>query len=319
MEKKIVTIIGAGLMGPGIAACSTLGGYQTILLDRTSELVLAGFNKTKQNLDQLLENQLIDQNQADSAKALLQTETDLKKAVKDSFLIIEAVSENLSLKQELFQQLDNLTTPDVIITSNTSGLRITDIAKYAKHPERMVTTHFWFPAHLVPLVEVVIGDKSDEAVAGKIHKLLQSWNKAPVIVKKDMPGQLANRILQAVIRESINIVEMGLASPEDVDTAIKMGMGIRFPVWGPLEHIDAVGLDLALSVQRVVLPGINNNPVPSQYLQDLVDQESLGFKTGKGFYDWHVKDMQELANRRDQFIIGALRILKTIDNPNRDK
>lgn len=317
MKKNTVTIIGAGLMGPGIAACSTLGGCPTILLDRTSDLVLEGEKKAWQNLDQLLENRLINQEQADNAKSLLQTDTNLTRAVKDSFLVIEAVSENLSLKQELFSQLDQITSADVMITSNTSGLRITDITKYVKHPERMVTTHFWFPAHLVPLVEVVIGEKSDPTVADQMYKLLKGWNKAPVIVKKDMPGQLANRILQAVIRESINIVQMGLASPEDVDTAIKMGMGIRFPVWGPLEHIDAIGLDLAMSVQRDVLPGLLNSQEPPHYLDELVEQDNLGYKTGKGFYDWQKKDMKELANRRDQFIIGALRILKNIEHSNK--
>jgi 3-hydroxybutyryl-CoA dehydrogenase len=312
MDKSTVTIIGAGLMGPGIAACSTLNGHSTILVDKTPELASSGVDKTKKNLAQLLDNQLVDQAQVDSAQALLRTETDLEQAVGDSFLVIEAVTENLALKQELFASLDQLTQPDVIITSNTSGLRISDIARYAKHPERMVTTHFWFPAHLVPLVEVVIGEKSDEAIAVQVQKLLQSWNKAPVIVKKDLPGQLANRILQAVIREAINIVQMGLATPEDVDTAIKMGMGIRFPVWGPLEHIDAVGLDLALSVQRDVLVGLDNEPAPPRYLQELVEGERLGYKTGQGFYDWQVKDMQELADRRDRFIIEALRVLKKL-------
>jgi 3-hydroxybutyryl-CoA dehydrogenase len=312
MEKSSVTIIGAGLMGPGIATCSTLSGHPTILVDKTPELVLAGADRTKKNLVQLLDNQLADQAQVDSAQALLRTETDLELALAQSFLIIEAVTEDLGLKQELFASLDRLTQPDIIITSNTSGLRISDIAKYTKHPERMVTTHFWFPAHLVPLVEVVIGEKSDEAVAVRVQKLLLSWNKAPVIVKKDLPGQLANRILQAVIREAINIVQMGLATPEDVDMAIKMGMGIRFPVWGPLEHIDAVGLDLALSVQRDVLVGLDNEPAPPHYLQELVEEGRLGFRTGKGFYDWGVKDMQELADRRDRFIIEALHALKKL-------
>ena len=297
-------------MGPGIATCSTLGGYPTVLLDKTSELTSAGVERAGRNLTQLFENHLIDQDQAGSAQALLQTETDLKRAVKDSFLVIEAVSENLSLKQEIFQELDQLTPPEVILASNTSGLRITEIAQYLTHPERAVTTHFWFPAHLVPLVEVVVGEKTDEAVAIQLHKLLLSWNKAPVIVKKDLPGQLANRILQAVIREAINIVQMGLATPEDVDTAIKMGMGIRFPVWGPLEHIDAVGLDLALSVQRGVLPGLDNEPEPPRYLQELVEQGCLGYKTGQGFYDWKVKDMQDLAAKRDHFIIEALRTIR---------
>ena len=176
-RNRNITIIGAGLMGPGIATCSTLAGYQTVLVDKTSELAQAGIDRVKQNLSQLLENQLINQDQADSSLSLVQPETDLKRSVKDSFFIIEAVSENLSLKQDLFKELDSLTDTEVIITSNTSGLRITDIAKNVKHPERMATTHFWFPAHLVPLVEIVVGEKTDKSIAIYLHKLLKSWNK----------------------------------------------------------------------------------------------------------------------------------------------
>lgn len=156
-----------------------------------------------------------------------------------------------------------------------------------------------------------MGDKTDEKVAFKVKELLQNWNKTPVIVKKDLPGQLANRILQAVIRESINIVEMGLATPEDVDTAVKMGMGIRLSVWGSLEYIDAVGVDLALSVQQTVLPAISNETKPAKYLQKLVEQGHLGYKSGEGFYNWKIKDMKALTNKRDNFIMEALRIIKS--------
>lgn len=313
-----VTIIGAGLMGPGIAVCSSLAGHPTLLVDQTAELAASGLERAGHHLEQLCENQLIDRHQANAARALLGAKTELQEAVADSFLIIEAVSENLGLKQELFRSLDRLAPAGALITSNTSGLRISDIAKYAGHPERMATTHFWFPAHLVPLVEIVMGEKTAEATAARLHELLLRWNKAPVIVRKDLPGQLANRILQAVIREAVNIVQMGLATPEDVDTAIKMGMGIRFPAWGPLEHIDAVGLDLALSVQQNVLPGLDNEAQAPQYLRELVDQHSLGYKTGKGFYDWGAKDMQELVDKRDRFIIEALRILRSAGKPGPD-
>ena len=313
-KKNTVVVIGVGLMGPGIAACAALAGHSTILIGRSTERAQQGVAKAKQNIAQLLENQLADRNQANQAQQLLRSETDVSQSLEDTFLIIEAVTEKLYLKRDVFKKLDELAAPDVIITSNTSGLRITDIAQCTKHPERTAATHFWFPGHLVPLVEVVMGDKTDEAVAIRLHELLLGWNKAPVIVKKDLPGQLANRILQAVIREATNIVQMGLASPEDVDTAIKMGMAMRFPVWGPLEHIDAVGLDLALSVQRDVLPGLNNNPKPVEYLEGLVEQGQLGYKTGTGFYDWKVKDMKALAVRRDCFIIETLRTLKAISN-----
>ena len=136
----------------------------------------------------------------------------------------------------LFESVDAQLPAQVPVLSNTSGLRITDIAARVQHPERALTAHFWYPGHLVPLVEVVMGDRSSPDMAEAVRDELNSWGKAAVVVRRDLPGQLANRILQAVMREAINIVAMGLASAEDVDTAVKMGMGIRFPAWGPLEH-----------------------------------------------------------------------------------
>ena len=145
-----------------------------------------------------------------------------------------------------------------------------------EHPERAVTAHFWYPAHLVPLVEVVMGDKTREETACFVKDEIASWGKKTVLVKKDLPGQLANRILQAVIREAVNIVQMGLASPEDVDTAVKAGMGIRFPVWGPLEHIDAVGLDLCSDVQDTVLPGLSARTDANPLMRKLAGEGNLG-------------------------------------------
>ena len=171
-------------------------------------------------------------------------------------------------------------------------MRITDISSKTKHPERTLTAHFWLPATLIPLVEIVIGDNSSPAVAEKVKKMLISWGKAPVIVKKDLPGQLANRILQAVIREAVNIVEIGLASPEDVDTAIKMGMALRFPVWGPLEHVDAAGVDLCCSVQNTVLPEISNRTDASPLFEKLLKEGHRGYRSGKGFYDWSKRHEQ---------------------------
>ena len=169
-----------------------------------------------------------------------------------------------------------------------------------------MTAHFWLPGHLIPLVEVVMWEKTDEAMAVEVINELKSWGKAPVLVRRDLPGQLANRMFQAIIREAVNIVNIGLASPEDVDTAVKMGMGIRFPAWGPLEHIDAVGLDLCLSVQETVLPGLSREE-GSEYLGNLVKQGHLGSKSGKGVYDWTQKDMGLLLSRRNEFIINTLK------------
>ncbi len=308
-----VTIIGCGLMGPGIATCAALAGHTTVLQALSAERINRGVDAAHKNLAELHKGGLIDPEQVDTACGLLRGETNLEAAVNGSFIVIEAITENLADKQALFAKLDRLTAADVILTSNTSGLRITDIAGQVSRPERAATTHFWFPGHLVPLVEIVMSAHTSPKIAESLRALFLRWGKAPVVVKKDLPGQLANRILQAIIREATHIVQSGLASPEDIDTAIKMGMGIRFPVWGALEHIDAVGLDLALSVQDQVLPGLYNSPEAAGFLKNLVGQGNLGYKTGKGFYNWQVKDMKALAAKRDRFIMKAVQIVRELN------
>ena len=179
--------------------------------------------------------------------------------------------------------MDELLPREIPITSNTSGLRISDIARYTKYPERTVSTHFWFPGHLIPLVEVVVGEHTDIQVAKQVKERLETWGKSPVLVKKDLPGQLANRIYQAIIREAIQIVSMGLADAEDVDTAIKVGMGLRFPIMGPLEHMDTIGLELTASVQDTVLPGISAARSASPYLAGSLNLVGAVIRTDRGF------------------------------------
>lgn len=311
--RDCVLIAGSGMMGSGIGAMSALAGNKTILVDVDEERVRAGKQKALACIRLRTEHGLNTEAEAARAMELLDTDTDMEKAAGKARLVIEAIVENLEAKQELFARLDALLPPEVPLCSNTSGLRISDISLKCNYPERTVTTHFWLPAHLVPLVEVVMGEKTEEAVAKAVCEELKIWKKEPVLVYKDLPGQLANRIFQAIIREAVAIVASGLASSEDVDTAISCGMAMRFPVWGPLKHLDAVGLELGLSVQETVLPDINADRHAHDYLRRLVAEGNLGVKTGKGFYDWKERNMEQDMEKRDRFIIEAVKAVSRVE------
>lgn len=308
--RNAVVIVGSGMMGAGIAARSAAAGRRTILVDTCLERAQRGVDAALGHIDQLCARQLIDQPARLAARGLLEPCDALDGALAQADMVIEAIVENLEAKQALFAQMDAILPAEVPVMSNSSGLQITRIAERCAHAERTMIAHFWFPAHLVPLVELVVGECTDIRFVEAMREELLRWGKAPVIVKRDLPGQLANRILQAVIREAVHIVEMGLATPEDVDTAIKMGMGIRLPVWGPLEHIDAVGLDLGLSVQDCVLPEISAAREGAPILREMVENNHLGVKTGQGFYDWSQKDIGALQNLRDDFIITAVKFMQ---------
>ncbi len=233
---------------------------------------------------------------------------DRSSAVKEADLVIESTPENLEFKQGLFQQLDAEAPETAILGSNTSALSVTAIAMRCRLPERVITTHFWNPPHLIPLVEIVRGEKTSSAVAETLRHLLQKCGKAPVIVQKDRPGQLGNRLQHALLREAIYIIEQGIASAGDVDMALKKGMALRLPAYGLLEHQDMVGLDLALAVQESVTPDLCNQPAAGNLLRNLVERGELGVRTGSGLYDWSQRDPESLVRQRDECILNLLKL-----------
>lgn len=312
--RDLILVVGSGTMGSGIGAMSALAGNRTILIDTDTTRTHAGLARAEACIRLREQHGLVSSQQAQRAVQLLAAEDDITPFLDRARLVIEAVSEDLALKRSLFAHLDVALPTCVPICSNTSGLRITDICAGCTCPARTLTTHFWLPAHLVPLVEVVMGEQTDEAVARLVRDELVAWGKKPVLVRRDQSGQLANRIFQAIIREATDIVGSGLASAEDVDTAIGYGMAMRLPVWGPLKHLDAIGLDLGLRVQDAVLPDICASQTASPSLRERVEEGRLGVQTGTGFYDWSQRDIERDIRMRDAFIIEAVKAMERIQN-----
>lgn len=300
---RTAAVIGTGMMGPGIAVTLSLGGVRATLLSRTEEGAAKGLEAAREQLALLDKHGLADAKSA----AVIDATTAFDETIARVDLVIESAPENMEFKQGLFAKMDAIAQPDTVLASNTSGLSITAIAQRARRPERILTTHFWNPPHLMPLVEIVKGERTSDEIALAVRDLLAACGKMPVLVKKDRPGQLGNRLQMALAREAVNIVAEGIADVEDVDIAARNGFGLRLPAYGIFEHADMVGLDLAFAVADYVAHDLYNKPHAHPYYKEKLDKGELGVKSGKGFYDWSKKDASEVRARRDQFVLEMMK------------
>ncbi len=300
-------MLGSGTMGPGIALTLACGGVTATIVSRTDAGAARGQLAAERCLAHLREAGLLTQADHDAARGRLAASSDLAAAVAGADLVIESVPERMALKQALFADLERLTRPNAVLASNTSGLSITQIAANCERPARVVTTHFWNPPHLMPLVEIVRGERTDAAVAEALKDLFQRCGKTPVIVKQDRPGQLGNRMQMALVREAANIVAEGIADAADVDLAARLGFGLRLPAYGVLEHQDLVGLELGHAVCDYVSRDLYNEPQAPPIFQEKLAAGLSGAAAGRGFHDWSVKSPDAVKARRDRFLIQCLK------------
>jgi 3-hydroxybutyryl-CoA dehydrogenase len=285
-SKAKIAVIGAGLMGHGIAQVFALAGHAVTITDTVVQNLDTAIGRIAANLRDLGDDE--------SAVERVTPCFDLADAVGEADYVVEAVLENLALKQKLFAEIERHVRPDTILASNTSVIPITDIMRGLQRRERALGTHWWNPPFLVPLVEVIETQwTAPEAVAWTMA-LHQAAGKKPAHVKKDVPGFIGNRLQHALWREAISLVENGICDAETVDAVIKASFGRRIAVLGPLENADLVGTDLTLAIHETVLPAIDSHPGPSPYLQKLVAGGKLGFKSGEGFRKWSAEEQAAL-------------------------
>jgi len=289
MSKAKIAVIGAGLMGHGIAQVFALAGHHVTITDSFH----ANLDTVKARISANLRDLGDDEKAVDRVTPL----PDLGQTVREADYVVEAVSEDLSLKQKLFAEIEQHVRPNTILASNTSVIPITAIMGGLIHRERAVGTHWWNPPYLVPLVEVIGTQWTSEHTIEWTMTLHRTAGKQPAHVKKDVPGFIGNRLQHALWREAVSLVERGICDAETVDTVIKAAFGRRLAVLGPLENADLVGTDLTLAIHKTVLPDIESRPGPSPYLEKLVADGKLGFKTGEGFRRWTQEDQAALRGR----------------------
>jgi 3-hydroxybutyryl-CoA dehydrogenase len=309
MVKK-VAVIGAGLMGRGIAQLYALAGYPTHLYDIDDKFLASAKQILDENLTLMVDKSLITPDDKKAALARMTFTTDLKQAVQEVEFITEAIPEILELKLELFKKIEQLTNPDTIIASNTSTIPLSQMVKGITQPNRFIITHFFNPAHLVPLVEIVKNEQTSDHVIEITMSLMKEIGKEPVLLKKEVPGFIANRLQAAMVREAFHLLNEGVAEAEDIDTAITSGPGFRWAFIGPIETVDYGGLDTWKRVIENLAPELDKTEAAPKVIADLVEKGQLGTKTGQGIYSYIDTSVSEKVKERDMNFIELLKIKK---------
>ena len=302
-KQQGVVIIGGGIMGGDVAIIFAAGNWNVY--------VMSPSEKTRASLPGRLKTGLAKLGAPESAAANVKTFTTLEEIPwKDVDLVIEAATEDLALKKKLFSQLETLARPDIPLASNTSTFPIGEIGGHLKTRSRVFGLHYFMPAHLVPLVEIIQADFSDPKIGDALELQQKSLGKAPVRVNKDIPGFIGNRLQHAMMREALYLVADGVVSPEGIDTAVRYGFGFRFLACGPMTQKEMSGWDTNLYAGTSLYPSLHAEKEPPQFLKDMIAKNHIGMKTKRGIWEWTDEGIAKEKARIEKVLQQAFAILK---------
>jgi 3-hydroxyacyl-CoA dehydrogenase len=303
-EVRRAAVIGTGTMGPGMGAVLARAGIETALYDVSAEALeraKGGAELAAAVLDRL------DAPKVDGGS--VRFETDLGRALDGAGFVLEAVPEKLELKHEVFPQFEQHVGTDTVLASNTSGIPITKIASVCEHPERVVGMHWSNPPHLIPMIEVIPGDRTAQSAVEATCDLVQAFGYHPV-VEREVPGFVENRILYAILRECLDLVDRGIIDPEGLDLNVRWGIGYKLAVIGPMELLDMAGLDIYDAVGSYLNADLSTSGEVSSTIRGLIDDGRLGMKTGGGIYDYTPEQIDELRAQRAAKLVAVRKALE---------
>jgi 3-hydroxyacyl-CoA dehydrogenase len=305
-EHEVMAIIGSGTRGPGMAATMARVGSRVILHDISEDAL----GRAKDGA--ALAGKVLETLDAPSAPGgSIAYTTDRAEAVREATLVMEAVPERLEIKREVFAELDRLAPADAVLASNTSGIPISQIASACERPERVIGMHWSNPPHLIPMIEVIPHPGTDQAVTDRLTAAVQSIGYEAVLIRKEVPGFVENRILYAILREALSLYEEGVIGDADLDTCVRWGIGYKLAVIGPLELLDMAGLDIYHSVASYLNADLSNESGVSSTITDRTTAGTLGMKTGRGIYEYTPEDIASKRAERARKLVAVRKALES--------
>lgn len=306
-KQNKVVVAGAGTMGASLAQVYARAGWDTVLYNRSASGLERAKNLIRLNQETFVKEEILTTQESEDLLARIKMTTE-KADFADAALVVENIVEDLDAKQAFWGEISQLAPEDALLATNTSGLHITDIAKACKHPERFMGQHWLNPPHLLPLCEIIAGEKTSPENVQKMRTLVESLDKQPVVVA-DINGFIINRIQFALLREALHIVDIGAATFEDVDTVLKAGMGLRYAALGPFGVADFGGLDTFDHINSYLNAELDDSKVGNKRLHEMVEAGKLGVKSGQGFYDYSGDKADAAIRERDRLYIELAKVL----------